>query len=56
MTLCETGCKPMQEAAAREYPDTETQAAWERYLHREQLLVLRESLIQYGGASSDIHH
>jgi hypothetical protein len=44
-------CVHMQEAAAREYPDTETQAAWERYLHREQLLVLRESLIQYGGVN-----
>ena len=45
----------LQEAAAREYPDTETQAAWERYLHREQLLVLRESLIQYGGADCNCH-
>ena len=38
------------DAAAREYPDGETQNAWERYLHREQLLVLRDQLIQYGGA------
>ena len=38
------------DAAAREYPDAETQNAWERYLHREQLLVLRDQLIQYGGA------
>ena len=38
------------EAAAREYPDADTQHAWERYLHREQLLVLRDQLIQYGGA------
>jgi len=38
------------EAAARDYPDAETQNAWERYLHREQLLVLRDQLIQYGGA------
>ena len=38
------------DAAARDYPDAETQNAWERYLHREQLLVLRDQLIQYGGA------